>query len=1054
MLFVCVVLLFALGAHAQLIVVTTTLPTPLAANANYLLSATISLSGAGDYVGKGNTTITCNVLPCFNVSLATSGKVLFANVTFDVPPGLAHMFRVHSVGHLELSDLTFRAAQTNSTELVRWQAAGGNLTIRGLGSAAAPVDFGSLLGAVAPAQVDALVFKDSHGSCRANCFTITTIDGRVPQPSITFDNVHWRQNGSGQLIRPAGLIASLSLTQSTFFATVSVESGIVRNITMRHCTMYGGLRVQTAAFAHVSDVRFLLDDFVGGQTFSALRAAATVGMTLLMENVVATAKRTPGPHHFHVLDLVGDDGSTVVVRNVSVVGFRGLVHSYEAETPLQQITIDGVRTSDANFLLYAGPEMGARIVRIANVDASISAEPFIDVVSLKSFDDVRVTNMSVTGSVGRDIFHIENGAPNASFVVQDIRISETTFRIGVFGRQVANAKARGFEFADVHVRDSLANNSIIDVFTSASSSLTNLSLVNTTVALVAVTGDFPAITGVTVQRSSLKGWNGLVDSSIAERPSVAWTGFNLEDSTFPTYFAVLRCQEINVAFSDWSVRDLADTDPLNLLYAVNRISEISIDRFFVAGFEGGLWDDIESHKFVLQNSVFERSGHLIWDNPAAARVAVVQNVTVTNGSCGAKEKAFVFSDANVTVSDLRVSGGTCMALDATRCNLTLVDSLFERINASSAMLVQSSNATITGTVVRSMRGLSSAFVSQSNAAILLREVLFENNLATQSRGGAIQSDGELLRIVDSQFFDNRAAPDGGAIAANALEVDRSLFRRNAATVDGGAISCASAQITECDFEANVAPSGSALSVRAPPSVVSVAKSAFFANAGNSTVQLATGNFAVSVVESCLCNNTAKAASIDCRDASGSLVANASTFADNAQRCTADAFQPSVCPTVGCQRRVPLLQFPRTTTRMASTTALGATPMASTSMTMTNNSSALESVPLSEPEPDDGLDAGTLGAIIGGSAAGLLIIIGVAAFFVMRKRKTGAGKQSAASAPAASGSSSSSAYGSVANAVPLNAMGAADYDLGGIPVIPAKPNVYVAAPATDEVAHLD
>ena len=50
------------------------------------------------------------------------------------------------------------------------------------------------------------------------------------------------------------------------------------------------------------------------------------------------------------------------------------------------------------------------------------------------------------------------------------------------------------------------------------------------------------------------------------------------------------------------------------------------------------------------------------------------------------------------------------------------------------------------------------------------------------------------------------------------------------------------------------------------------------------MQLATGNFAVSVAESCLCNNTAKAASIDCRDASGSLVVNASTFADGAQRC--------------------------------------------------------------------------------------------------------------------------------------------------------------------------
>jgi ascorbate-specific PTS system EIIC-type component UlaA len=97
---------------------------------------------------------------------------------------------------------------------------------------------------------------------------------------------------------------------------------------------------------------------------------------------------------------------------------------------------------------------------------------------------------------------------------------------------------------------------------------------------------------------------------------------------------------------------------------------------------------------------------------------------------------------------------------------------------------------------------------------------------------------------------------------------------------------------------------------------------------------------------------------------------------------------------------------------------------------------------SSSELNGGLDGGTLGAIIGGSVAGLLVIIGIVVFVVLHKRKTGAGKQPAASAPAAS---SNSAYGSVANAVPLNAMGA-DYDLGGIPVIPPDvpaPNYGVA-----------
>ena len=52
-------------------------------------------------------------------------------------------------------------------------------------------------------------------------------------------------------------------------------------------------------------------------------------------------------------------------------------------------------------------------------------------------------------------------------------------------------------------------------------------------------------------------------------------------------------------------------------------------------------------------------------------------------------------------------------------------------------------------------------------------------------------------------------------------------------------------------------------------------------------------------------------------------------------------------------------------------------MTTNSNVTTATSSAFESVTMSEP--DGGLDAGTLGAIIGGSAAGLLIIIGVNIF---------------------------------------------------------------------------
>jgi hypothetical protein len=87
--FLWALLLFVVHVRVQaqtinIVTVASTLPTPLVANTNYELSSSITLSGAGDYVGKGNTIITCNMLPCFEVNLATNGNVRFANVTFDL----------------------------------------------------------------------------------------------------------------------------------------------------------------------------------------------------------------------------------------------------------------------------------------------------------------------------------------------------------------------------------------------------------------------------------------------------------------------------------------------------------------------------------------------------------------------------------------------------------------------------------------------------------------------------------------------------------------------------------------------------------------------------------------------------------------------------------------------------------------------------------------------------------------------------------------------------------------------------------------------------------
>jgi hypothetical protein len=234
----------------------------------------------------------------------------------------------------------------------------------------------------------------------------------------------------------------------------------------------------------------------------------------------------------------------------------------------QKVTIDGVQMRNTTFLLYAGPYLATiRNVSIANVDASaVVAEGGADVVQLTAFEEVRVTNMSVTGAAGRDVFRFEGGAPNALIVMRDIRIPRATFRSVVFARQAASAMARGYEFADFLVRDSTASGSIFNVTTTATASLMGLSLINASVGTTAILGDFHAVDGVRVQRSLLSADVSLIDATTVSR-DVAWTGFDVQNSTFRFYFAAVRCPptvRVNVSFVDWSVRDLVGAMPRDL----------------------------------------------------------------------------------------------------------------------------------------------------------------------------------------------------------------------------------------------------------------------------------------------------------------------------------------------------------------------------------------------------------------------------------------------------------------------------------------------------------
>jgi hypothetical protein len=1021
--------------HAQSpIIVVTTLSQltggVLDPSTDYRVTNTFNVTGAVTIAGAANSSITCVVLPCFTIN-ATNADVHVANVTlrFTPPTPLpSQVFSVVNVGHLVLSNLQFQSDESERTRLVQW-AAGGNLTIRGLGSAAAPVGFQSLVASSAPqAFVDAFVFEDSHGSCASasTCIALKAAPGAVPTSTILFNNVHWRQNGTAtELIQPSGSFASLSLSRSTTFDQLILTGATIGNITIKSCTMYGGIRARSMSLMHVSDVRFFLETFFKKFNLSSVIDTYNTNATaFVMENVVATSKLELG---LHLLVLFNDSDSSVVIRNVTVVGLRGLLicnQNAASSGLLRQLTIENVRMRGCVFAIFVVP-LGVRNSSIANLSM---IDNIGDQYMMRTgpFEEIRVSNVTVVGGNFTGAMLFDGGTPNAVLSIRDVQILNATMTYGVVARQASDAETQRYEIANVRVQDSTAERNVI--FTNASTSLTGLTLLNVTAGFAAIFGDFPLNNGVTVRESLFNSTVGLIDARIASpTQNVVWTNFDVQATEFQSYFAVVRCPlnaRINVAFSDWSVQDLvASGQPGNLLSVQNNASEVVIDRFFVSPF-GALWSDISSQKFTLQNSVFDCTDYLIREHSRAANVVVVQNVTMTNGNCTARQPAALefINATSMSVSAFRVTGGTCMALDADRCNLTVVDSQFERINATSAVSVANSNVTISGSVFRGMR--ETALSSQSNTAILLQNTLFEDNVAP--RASAIRSFNlETMEIVGSRFFNNSAQTEGGAIVADTLRVTQSLFRGNSAGDVGAAIFGDDIQISECDFEGNVGRS--VIYVRTPKSPALISTSSFFGNAirsANDTggvVLLANGTFEVRVEQSCLCNNMR--ASFDCDALAVSLAVDNTTETEGASlRCPLTQFQALNCTTAGCKRRVPGLAVVATTTM----TIVAPTTAATTAIS--SSSSTAARVP--ETSPAAGLDGGTLGAIIGGCIAGALIIGGIVAFVVIRKRKS--------IQPVAPAAAPPSEYGAVGGAIQLNAMGA-DYDVGGIPVVP--PDVY-------------
>jgi predicted outer membrane repeat protein len=1015
--------------HAQRPVVVTSLSqltaNVLAPNSAFLLSSTFSvnssieITGAANADADTNSVIWCSVLPCFSIDAANS-QVRFANVIFRfTPPAtVSSVLAVANVGHLILSNLNFRAEESQNTSLVQWAtAAPARLTIRGLGSAAAPIDFQRLVASLSMTRIDAFVFEDSHGSCAdsSHCITLFAAPGAVPTSTIALNNVHWRHNGTGtELIQASGSFAALSLSRSTTYSQLRVDGGAtVRNITIKSCTMYGGIRARSMSLMHVSDVLFSLENFFKKSNITnVIDTFSTTETTLVVENVVARSRLGLG---LHLLSMSNDTDSTVVVRNVTAIGFRGMFLCGQLSATsglLRQLTIENVEMRGCKFAAYLHP-LGVRNTSIANISVIDNLGDTNDIpylVRTGPFEEIRVSNFSASGRFyGAAVF--DGGSPNAVLSLRDIHISNASMILGVLARQSTGAVAQSYDVANFRVHDSEATQYIL--FTNASTSLTGLTLLNVTTGSSALVGDFSLINGVTVRGSLFNSSVGLVDSRIASSAqAVVWTNFDVQAAEYQSNLAVVRCPasaRVNVTVSDWSVQDLVATASSRIiLFVQNNVSDVVIDRFFASPFAGALWNNVSSQKFTLRNSVFDGTGFLIREHPNAANVVVVQNVTMTNGNCTSGQPALEFIDAtSVSVSAFRVTGGTCMALEADRSNVTVVDSQFERINATNAVSVSTSNMTISGSVFRGMR--ETALISQRSPAIVLQNTLFEDNVAT-ANGGAIRSTLETMEIVGSRFFKNYAQTDGGAIFAEALNVTRSLFRGNTAGDVGAAIFGDDVWISECDFVSNAARS--VVFLRAPKLPVLIDNSSFYGNVIRTTddtgvIQLASEKFAVRVTDSCLCNNTR--AGFGCDTSVGSLLVDNTTVTEGATlRCPLTQFKPSKCTVAGCSAAAAGSNAIESSTAAGTGTGVGVTESASSA----------------------GLDGGTLGAIIGGCVGGVLIVGGIVAFVALRKRKS-----SRSATPATTPATPASEYGAVGPAIPLNAM-SADYDLGGIPVIPA------------------
>ena len=210
----------------------------------------------------------------------------------------------------------------------------------------------------------------------------------------------------------------------------------------------------------------------------------------------------------------------------------------------------------------------------------------------------------------------------------------------------------------------------------------------------------------------------------------------------------------------------------------------------------------------------------------ASGLLTINNVTFTNntnayGDTSSKFGGALYSNtANVSIIDSKFINNTGYdnggAVYVKEANLSVVDSSFENNAAYSGAAIymssRDSSASVEDCVFTINKAETSAAI-YTNGKLAVLNSKFTNNTA-KSNGGAIYASNTAVDLtIGNSVFVNNSAKNGGAIyTLSPTSIESSEFVENTASSNGGAISIGDGNITSSLFEKNSANNGGAIYV--------------------------------------------------------------------------------------------------------------------------------------------------------------------------------------------------------------------------------------------------